>query len=159
MKYEQLGISEKPFFVICKGESGISLNTIGPSLTTSETQGELYFTFSDPSTSPSYPGWPLRNYILFILHHFKHLEGQPVKFIAFRLSRLNSKIACSSSLVFSTVMPDCNGNIENLLISNPETSWTGWEKNERGKLGPRMSNMKNSLDPKWYKKPTSWFMK
>lgn len=31
----------------------------------------------------------------------------------------------------------------------PDTHhWSGWEKNERGKFGPRLTNMNTTMDPK-----------
>lgn len=47
-------------------------------------------------------------------------------------------------------MPKLTESIKNLVYNVEEGAWIGWERNERGKLGPKMCNMKNSMDPKWY---------
>lgn len=35
-------------------------------------------------------------------------------------------------------------------ITAEECQWLGWERNERAKLGPRLANLSNSMDPKKY---------
>jgi Ubiquitin-like modifier-activating enzyme ATG7 N-terminus len=35
-------------------------------------------------------------------------------------------------------------------IDAGECQWLGWERNERAKLGPRLTNLSNSMDPKKY---------
>lgn len=35
-------------------------------------------------------------------------------------------------------------------VAEEECQWLGWERNERAKLGPRLANLSNSMDPKKY---------
>lgn len=44
-------------------------------------------------------------------------------------------------------MPDLSGDYKKLFEDG--ATWTGWERNERGKLGPRLANMKSTIDPQW----------
>lgn len=74
--------------------------------------------------------------------------GKPVNFIALRLSRESSKITCRSSIVINVTLPVYRQDMESAIFKDMKNNWTGWEKNERGNYGPRLSNMKNSLDPK-----------
>lgn len=65
-------MQQKTFFIIkqlnAETAEVIALNSLNAELVT-ETE-TIYFTFSDPSTSENHPGWPLRNYIALILHHW-----------------------------------------------------------------------------------------
>lgn len=144
-KYKELQNIQKPFFVITKTAGQINVETL-PNRLKSNSNETTYFAFSDPSTNSEHPGWPLRNYIAFLAHHRRDLIGKTVSFVAFRLTRgkNNSKITCENSLLIKAILPKCEGSADSL--------WTGWEKNERGKFGPRLANMKNSLDPIWYLK-------
>lgn len=63
------------------------------------------------------------------------------------MSREGTQITCKNSLIFNVTLPNCDGNVENVIFKSPDSAWVGWEKNERGKYGPRMCNMKNALDP------------
>lgn len=140
-KFKDLQNLQKPFFVITKTTEQINVETLQDGLKSNSIETK-YYGFSDPSTNSEHPGWPLRNYIILLAHHRKNLIGKIVNFIAFRLTRSkDSKITCENSLLIKAVLPKCE--------ENADTSWTGWEKNERGKFGPRLANMKNSLDPLW----------
>lgn len=59
------------------------------------------------------------------------------------LNRVGSQITCSNSMLHTFILPP-------KLIDEDELTWVGWEKNERGKMGPRMANMKATLDPTVY---------
>ncbi|KAB0790475.1 hypothetical protein PPYR_15134 [Photinus pyralis] len=142
--YNELDIKEKPFFLLkrhCDGLQILPLSRIKD--VNSANASDFYYGFSDPSGSGQHPGWPIRNYILLILHYCPFLQGSTVNLFAFRLSRSGVTTDCSHSLVFTTVFPLVN--LDELMES--DTAWIGWEKNERGKFGPRLSNMRNSIDP------------
>ncbi|KAJ8932784.1 hypothetical protein NQ314_014488 [Rhamnusium bicolor] len=68
---------------------------------------------------------------------YDFLQGKNTSFIAFTLSRNGSSITCQQSIIYSLKLPQQEAN----------DIWVGWEKNEREKMGPRLSNLKNTLDP------------
>lgn len=66
------------------------------------------------------------------------LQGQVANFIAFNMSRGDDySVTCNKSIIYKLKLPFVKENY----------SWVGWEKNERDKMGPRLANMKNTLDP------------
>lgn len=67
------------------------------------------------------------------------LQNQVVNFIALNVSRKESSVGVWNSLVCKFKLPA----IEKHLFD----TWVGWEPNERGKMGPRLANMRNWLDP------------
>lgn len=144
-RYNELDIKEKPFFLLKRNGDGLQILPLSCIQDVkSANSSDFYYGFSDPSGSDQHPGWPIRNYILLLLHYCPFLQGSTVNLFAFRLSRCGVITAdCSHSLVFTTVFPIVN--LDELMES--DTAWIGWEKNERGKFGPRLSNMKNSIDP------------
>lgn len=88
--------------------------------------------------------------IVHILIFSPNLQNKSVNFIALRLNRIGAQVTCKNSLIINVTLPDCKGNVENVILKDPNAAWVGWEKNERGKFGPRMCNMKNALDPVRY---------
>ncbi|KAF5281621.1 hypothetical protein FQR65_LT02941 [Abscondita terminalis] len=144
--YSSLEVKQKPFFIVNNTKSILEVQTLTAikDLDASTNFEEYYFAFSDPSVSLDHPGWPVRNYIAFLLYNCPFLQGKDVKILAFRLNREGGELSCCKSCVFFVTFPTVNFDD----IMNGETVWIGWEKNERGKFGPRLSNMKNSIDPK-----------
>nr|XP_023019696.1 ubiquitin-like modifier-activating enzyme ATG7 [Leptinotarsa decemlineata] len=67
------------------------------------------------------------------------LVNEVVNFISLNISRHESLISCKNSIHYKLKMPS--------LESTSNFMWVGWEKNERNKMGPRLANMKDSLDP------------
>ncbi|KAI4461849.1 ubiquitin-activating enzyme e1 [Holotrichia oblita] len=103
----------------------------------------IIFAFSD-STLQSHPGWQLRNFILLILYHCPYLAGKILNFISFRLNRKGSEIKCDNSIVWEIKLPDID-KID--IFSNTNSTWVGFEANERDKMGPRLAKMKDSMSP------------
>lgn len=98
----------------------------------------IYFCFSDPSES-AFPGWPLRNFIFMLLKLCPVITGKTIKVISIRQ---DDKLSLDSSIVFTI-------NLEGTkCIEKSEVKWTGWERNNQGKLLPKSSSMGNSMDPK-----------
>lgn len=68
------------------------------------------------------------------------MSQTPQKLIALQCTREGVELSIDKSLIYTVKLP--------LVDHTTPLNWVGWEKNERGKMGPRMANMKNSLDPK-----------
>lgn len=125
---------------------------------TSETALDIYFVFFNISNSDGIIGAQLRNFALLLTYywyvqniqsgswvHLKHfsspfLSQTPQKLIALQCTREGVQLSIDKSLIYTVKLP--------LVDHTTPLDWVGWEKNERGKMGPRMANMKNSLDPK-----------
>ncbi|CAG2170313.1 unnamed protein product, partial [Oppiella nova] len=96
---------------------------------------DIYFSFADSSSSQSYPGWPLRNYLAFIAIHFK-LNNCAV--LAFRLRDRSAK----TSLLLDIEWED------NPEVPDMESiECVGWEKNEKNLLLPRVVDLSALMDP------------
>lgn len=96
-----------------------------------------YFCFSDPSGYAS-PGWPLRNYIFMLLTLCPTIIGKQIKVMSIRM---DEKLTLSPSLIFTIDLQVAS------FIEKSDVKWTGWERNNQGKLLPKMSSMGNSMDP------------
>lgn len=95
-----------------------------------------YFCFSDPSEYGN-PGWPLRNYILLLLKLCPVVIGKQIKVISIRQDQHRS----DSSLIFTI-------NLEGVKsLDKSDIKWTGWERNNQGKLLPKTCAMGDSIDP------------
>ena len=101
--------------------------------------------FVDPSARPQHPGWPLRNLLMCVAHQVAAkggAGGEAVRFISHRddAARCASDASLASrSLIFDVALPAPR--------AAPPRS-VGWEKNVRGKLGPRSVNLSATMDPK-----------
>jgi Ubiquitin-like modifier-activating enzyme ATG7 N-terminus len=62
-----------------------------------------------------------------------------IEVLSLRLSNQGPRLG--KSLVLKVKLED---------IDAGECQWLGWERNERAKLGPRLANLSNSMDPKKY---------
>lgn len=67
------------------------------------------------------------------------LQNKEVNFLALNLSRKDRSVGFWNSFVYKFMLPELEDQLFN--------SWVGWEPNERGKMGPRLANMRSSLDP------------
>ncbi|GAA6027462.1 hypothetical protein JCM8097_007874 [Rhodosporidiobolus ruineniae] len=90
----------------------------------------------DPSSHPSAPGWPLRNVLLYLSTAPSSLSP-PVTSLRVTLVREGSAI---SSVVR---LKDTEAGAE----QGKRPATVGWEKNEKGKLGPRMADLGPLMDP------------
>ncbi|XP_069062758.1 ubiquitin-like modifier-activating enzyme ATG7 [Pleurodeles waltl] len=94
----------------------------------------------DPCTLSKYPGWPLRN--LLVLAAFKRgTHPRSVEVLCFRDRTMQGVRDIKHSIIFEVNLPyiapdsDCPKSV-------------GWEKNQKGGMGPRMVNLSDCMDPK-----------
>ncbi|CAG2065230.1 unnamed protein product [Timema podura] len=103
-----------------------------------------YVGFCDPSMSPEYPGWPLRNLLALLAYHFPELIGMEVNIICLRLSLSKGIRTANASMVLSVKLPP----LTELFESGEDTvKWIGWERNDRGNFGPRLADLASSMNP------------
>ncbi|KAG0696853.1 Ubiquitin-like modifier-activating enzyme ATG7 [Chionoecetes opilio] len=103
---------------------------------------EVYLGLSDPSTLPSNPGWTLRNLLTLAAVKWSK-QWQNYKVLCLRVRTRNGVQDASHSLVVEVDM----GEEPSLLQPAEMPPSLGWEKNERGKMGPRMVNLSANMDP------------
>lgn len=104
----------------------------------------LYLGFADPSVLPANPGWPLRNLLALVLYHCKGILGKQLQLVALRLQKCGDGQSWSvfSSLVLNIELPT-----EENAPPKATPSWIGWQRNEKGKFGPRLAKLSSSMDP------------
>jgi ubiquitin-like modifier-activating enzyme ATG7 len=96
-----------------------------------------FFCFSDSSEFEN-PGWQLRNFIFALIKLCPVMVGQQIRVISVRQ---DDKRTLLPSRVFTI---DLQG-VQNLEKS--DVKWTGWERNNQGKLIPKSAAMGDSMDP------------
>ncbi|CAG8462812.1 27311_t:CDS:10 [Dentiscutata erythropus] len=87
--------------------------------------------FADPSSLPTNPGWPLRNFLVLLKRHW---NVHKIKVICYR--EIPSKKDIINSRILTIEIPDTT------IIPA-----VGWEKNMSGKLGPRTVDLAHMMDP------------
>lgn len=98
--------------------------------------GKFYVCFSDPSTSDTHPGWPLRN--LLALLAFAHGSlVQEWDIVCYRRQTKQGRVLSGHSLVLKV----------RLAAVTEQPGFVGWERNAAGQLGPRTVDLKASMDP------------
>ncbi|XP_018335644.1 ubiquitin-like modifier-activating enzyme ATG7 [Agrilus planipennis] len=147
--YLKLDNNQKQFFLIKRSDLKVQTLNSCFSIKTKENilinEDDYFFCFSDPCMTDTYAGWPLRNYILFLLYYCPKLAGKSVNVISFRIHRQESQTLCDNSIIFTVRISNDIGPLEDFV--NEKDSWIGWERNEKGNFGPKFSNMRGSLDP------------
>ncbi|XP_030061608.1 ubiquitin-like modifier-activating enzyme ATG7 isoform X1 [Microcaecilia unicolor] len=96
----------------------------------------------DPCTLSHYPGWPLRNLLAlatYICDRGSHLLS--VEVLCFRDRTMQGVRDIKHSIIFEIELPQ-----KALGPDCPKA--VGWEKNQKGGMGPRMVNLSECMDPK-----------
>ncbi|KAL9643939.1 hypothetical protein ABK040_005408 [Willaertia magna] len=112
------------------------------------TDKKVYLSFADPSSLAENPNWILRNYLLASSLTFKRN-----RFDVLCYREDPSKRDITSSIILENVTVDFGVELSNdesydlLSRKKEEISVVGWEKNAKGKLGPRFANVGSMMDP------------
>ncbi|XP_070632957.1 ubiquitin-like modifier-activating enzyme ATG7 isoform X1 [Bos indicus] len=94
----------------------------------------------DPCNLAQYPGWPLRNLLVLAAHRWSG-SFQSVEVVCFRDRTLQGVRDVTHSIVFEVKLPE-------MAFSPDCPKAVGWEKNQKGGMGPRMVNLSECMDPK-----------
>ncbi|KAM9681484.1 ubiquitin-like modifier-activating enzyme ATG7 isoform 5-T11 [Dama dama] len=94
----------------------------------------------DPCNLAQYPGWPLRNFLVLAAHRWSG-SFQSVEVVCFRDRTLQGVRDVAHSIVFEVKLPE-------MAFSPDCPKAVGWEKNQKGGMGPRMVNLSECMDPK-----------
>ncbi|XP_043220983.1 ubiquitin-like modifier-activating enzyme ATG7 [Amphibalanus amphitrite] len=108
---------------------------------TSAPAGRWLLAFCDPSADRRHPGWPLRNLLALYWHHCGR-ERPTVEVLCWRDMTRGGVRSVGHSLILKLRLPAEDG------AADAAPAVTGWERNERGKMGPRMVNLSSTMDPK-----------
>ncbi|KAJ8918579.1 hypothetical protein NQ315_013084 [Exocentrus adspersus] len=138
-QFKELDNNLRSYFLVERIENGCKLHTLQNKIknVTLQNKNQFYFTFCNIANTNIAVGSQLKNYITMILYYCPFLQGQIANFIAFTLSRRDDfSVTCDKSIIYELKLP-----------SQEDYTWVGWEKNERDRMGPRLANMKNTLDP------------
>ncbi|GJQ87471.1 hypothetical protein Trydic_g19234 [Trypoxylus dichotomus] len=148
-QYLELDAMNKTYFLIESKETVkvLKLNAkivVNEDLLDVNDVDNITFGYADCSLQ-AYPGWQLRNYILLLLYHCPRLHGKILKFVSFRLTRSGSDLKCPNSIVWEIKIPSIH---KNEIFSSRDSTWFGFEANERDKMGPRLARMKDFISPR-----------
>ena len=94
----------------------------------------------DPCNLSHYPGWPLRNFLILASHKWGNIL-QSIEVLCFRDRTMQGVRDITHSIIFEIKLPqgafgpDCPKAV-------------GWEKNQKGGMGPRVVNLSECMDPK-----------
>ncbi|XP_064614814.1 LOW QUALITY PROTEIN: ubiquitin-like modifier-activating enzyme ATG7 [Liolophura sinensis] len=127
------------FFMISEDKESLTVEKLSSVKTYLEKSQRVILGFADPSNLEAYPGWTLRNFLCLASYQWGE-KLQQVEVVCLRDRSKDGSRDISHSLVF-TVQLSPLGN----LTECPKV--LGWEKNVRGKLGPRMVDLSSSMDP------------
>ncbi|XP_029391207.1 ubiquitin-like modifier-activating enzyme ATG7 isoform X1 [Mus pahari] len=94
----------------------------------------------DPCNLAQYPGWPLRNFLVLAAHRWSG-SFQSVEVLCFRDRTMQGARDVRHSIIFEVKLPE-------MAFSPDCPKAVGWEKNQKGGMGPRMVNLSGCMDPK-----------
>lgn len=128
-------------------------------------ENERYVGFVDPSGSPQTPGWPLRNLLAYLHVRFGVKQAQVICWRD-EVGSISAPISPKElrSIVGRVQLPalpkEDNPTPGGVLVQGRRTrivtktndaqvpSGVGWERNERGKLAPKVADLGPLLDPR-----------
>ncbi|XP_055331736.1 ubiquitin-like modifier-activating enzyme ATG7 [Paramacrobiotus metropolitanus] len=106
---------------------------------------QITFVVCDASVLPDNPGWTARNVMALLAYHIRrHPSYKHMQILCYRDRFRDGVRDISHSVVFD-LRPVFSPKqaAENVAVPNG----VGWEKNEKGKLGPRQVDLSGQLDP------------
>lgn len=99
-----------------------------------------YLVYADPCSQGHHPGWPLRTLLCVLTHYCPQVVGKDIQVLSLRtLSTSPFVVSVKERSFVMTVRP---------LPVSESIKWIGWERNNRGKFGPRFVDVSNDMDPK-----------
>ena len=126
-------------FVIQDDGEKLEVKRLNQFAALAKTGVKLLFGFCDPCTLRMHPGWPLRNLLALIAHHWPNYVQDTVEVICLRDRTKDGRRTVLHSIVLNLQIPE--------ILPNSIPKFVGWEKNEKQKIGPRMVELSASMDP------------
>ncbi|KAM4022946.1 ubiquitin-like modifier-activating enzyme ATG7 [Anomaloglossus baeobatrachus] len=134
------GSAPQPYFLIRSSGDSFSMSPLCkfPEIVTDEDKVSLGV--YDPSTLAQYPGWPLRNLLVLVALHWGSRVSS-LEVVCLRDRTLQGDRDIKHSLSFEIKLP-------HVAPGQGCPKAVGWEKNQKGGMGPRMVNLSECMDPK-----------
>jgi len=101
-------------------------------------QSKVMIMVSDPASMANYPGWTVRNLVVALCHRFPD-KVPGLRLLCLRASVKDGQVNAGHSLVLTL-----GGSVPQL---DTMPGVVGWEKNDKGQMGPKLANMRSSMDP------------
>ena len=98
--------------------------------------------FVDPSALPSNPGWPLRNFLAYLLALYPE-TAEGVRVLCWR----DAEAPGAGGAWKSRIGVVRQGKGEGSAAAGQRPAALGWEKNIQGKLGARVADLAPMMDP------------
>ncbi|XP_074200431.1 ubiquitin-like modifier-activating enzyme ATG7 isoform X4 [Camelus bactrianus] len=135
------GVSALPYFLIKYDENEVLVSLLKHYSDFFQGQRtKITVGVYDPCNLAQYPGWPLRNFLVLAAHRWSS-SFQSVEVLCFRDRTLQGVRDITHSIVFEVKLPE-------MAFSPDCPKAVGWEKNQKGGMGPRMVNLSECMDPK-----------
>ncbi|XP_067907947.1 ubiquitin-like modifier-activating enzyme ATG7 isoform X2 [Heterodontus francisci] len=133
-------VTAVPYFLVKYTEDSVSLASLRNWNEFFKGQTKVTVGVYDPCTLTQYPGWPLRNFLILIAYNWgSFLDSLEV--LCFRDRTMQGVRDTQHSIIFEVKLPQMAS-----VTDCPKC--VGWEKNQKGSLGPRMVNLSECMDPK-----------
>ncbi|KAJ2712103.1 Autophagy protein 7 [Coemansia spiralis] len=102
--------------------------------------------FVDPSSHSSQPGWPLRNLLAWL--RYSHPEASRVQVLCFR----DAVLALGAPREGAILAQQCESIVIGVEVTavaalKAENQVSGWERDDKQRLMPRMANLSSTMDP------------
>uniref|UniRef100_A0A663MKK9 Ubiquitin-like modifier-activating enzyme ATG7 n=1 Tax=Athene cunicularia TaxID=194338 RepID=A0A663MKK9_ATHCN len=135
------GVTALPYFLIKYHDNSVEISLLKKWDGFFQDQGgKVTVGVYDPCNLSHYPGWPLRNFLILAAHKWGSIL-QSVEVLCFRDRTMQGVRDITHSIIFEIKLPE-----RALGPDCPKA--VGWEKNQKGGIGPRMVNLSECMDPK-----------
>ncbi|KAM9276823.1 ubiquitin-like modifier-activating enzyme ATG7 isoform 2-T4 [Morus bassanus] len=135
------GVTALPYFLIKYHDNSVVISLLKKWDDFFQDQGgKVTVGVYDPCNLSHYPGWPLRNFLILAAHKWGSIL-QSVEVLCFRDRTMQGVRDITHSIIFEIKLPE--------RVLGPDCpKAVGWEKNQKGGMGPRMVNLSECMDPK-----------
>ncbi|NWH35939.1 ATG7 enzyme, partial [Chloropsis hardwickii] len=138
---QEEGVTALPYFLIKYHDNSVMVSLLKKWDGFFQDQGgKVTVGVYDPCNLSQYPGWPLRNFLILAAHKWGSVL-QRVEVLCFRDRTMQGVRDITHSIIFEIKLPETP-----LGPDCPKA--VGWEKNQKGGMGPRMVNLSECMDPK-----------
>ncbi|XP_023655452.1 ubiquitin-like modifier-activating enzyme ATG7 [Paramormyrops kingsleyae] len=137
---QENGGTAVPYFLVRYSEEAVLVSPLKNWSSFFKDQKKVTVGVYDPCTLSQHPGWPLRNLLALVACKWGELVDA-VEVLCFRDRTLQGSRSIQHSIIFQVKLPQ-------LSVSAGVPKTVGWEKNQRGAMGPRMVNLSECMDPK-----------
>ncbi|XP_074862311.1 ubiquitin-like modifier-activating enzyme ATG7 [Carettochelys insculpta] len=134
------GVTALPYFLIKYNEKSVLVSQLKNWNGFFQDQEKVAVGVYDPSNFTQYPGWPLRNLLVLAAYRWGNYIHS-VEVLCFRDRTMQGVRDITHSIIFEINLPQ-------MPQSTDCPKAVGWEKNQKGGMGPRMVNLSECMDPK-----------